>query len=225
MSEAAEAKHPGIRPLIIGVAGGSGSGKTTVARAIHDALSVDTAFIDQDAYYVDLAHLELAERQRVNFDHPDSIETDLFVDHLTRLSRGETIEKPTYDFTAHTRAAGKVTIPRRDVVLVDGILLFVEPRVRELFDIKVFVDVADDVRFIRRLERDLAERGRSVAMVIRQYLETVRPMHLEFVEPSKRYADIILPGGGHNRIGVEMVLARVELELRRRRSSRDTVPA
>ncbi len=147
------------------------------------------------------------------------------MDHLTRLSRGETIEKPTYDFAAHTRAAGTVTIPRKDVVLVDGILLFVEPRVRELFDIKVFVDVADDVRFIRRLERDITERGRSVAMVIRQYLETVRPMHLEFVEPSKRYADIILPGGGHNRIGVEMVLARVELELRRRRSSRDIVPA
>ena len=225
MTDEAGLTANGIRPLIIGVAGGSGSGKTTVARAIHDALSVDTAFIDQDAYYLDLAHLDLAERRRVNFDHPDSMDTDLFVDHLTRLSRGETIEKPTYDFTAHTRAGGTVTIPRKDVVLVDGILLFVEPRVRELFDIKIFVDVADDVRFIRRLERDITERGRSVAMVIRQYLETVRPMHLEFVEPSKRHADIILPGGGHNRIGVEMVLARVELELRRRRSSRDTVPA
>ena len=208
-----------VQPLIIGVAGGSGSGKTTVARAIHDALGVDAAFVDQDAYYKDLAHLTLEERQRVNFDHPDSMDTELFAEHLRRLARGEPIEKPTYDFAAHTRATRRVLIEPREVVLVDGILLFADARLRPLFDIRIFVDVADDVRFIRRLQRDLAERGRSVDTVIRQYLETVRPMHLEFVKPSKRHAHVILPEGGHNMIGVEMVLARVELELRRRRAA------
>lgn len=210
---------PRPRPLIIGVAGGSGSGKTTVARAIHAALGVDGAFIDQDAYYKELGHLPLEERKRVNFDHPDSIDFDLFIEHLTRLSSGLPIEKPTYDFAAHTRSDRQVMIQPCDVVLVDGILLFVEPRLRRLFDIKIFVDVDDDVRFIRRLQRDLAERGRTLDDVIRQYLTTVRPMHLEFVEPSKRYADIILPEGGFNQIGTEMVLARAQLELRRRRGA------
>lgn len=204
------------KPLIIGVAGGSGSGKTTVARAIHAALGMGGAFIDQDAYYKELGHLSLEERKRVNFDHPDSIDFDLFLDHLTRLSSGQPIEKPTYDFAAHTRSDRRILIQPSDVILVDGILLFVDPRLRLLFDIKVFVDVDDDVRFIRRLQRDLTERGRTLDDVIRQYLATVRPMHLEFVEPSKRYADVILPEGGHNQIGVEMVLARAELELRRR---------
>lgn len=207
------------KPLIIGVAGGSGSGKTTVARAIHDALGMEGAFIDQDAYYKELGHLSLEERKQVNFDHPDSIDFDLFLDHLTRLSNGQPIEKPTYDFAAHTRSDRRILIQPRDVVLVDGILLFVDPRLRMLFDIKVFVDVDDDVRFIRRLQRDLTERGRTLDDVIRQYLATVRPMHLEFVEPSKRYADVILPEGGHNQIGVEMVLARAELELRRRQGA------
>lgn len=205
------------RPLIIGVAGGSGSGKTTVARAIHSALGVDGAFIDQDAYYKELGHLSLEERKRVNFDHPDSIDFDLFLDHLTRLSQGLPIEKPTYDFAAYTRSDRRMMIQPSDVVLVDGILLFVDPRLRLVFDIKVFVDVDGDVRFIRRLQRDLTERGRTLDDVIRQYLSTVRPMHLEFVEPSKRYADVILPEGGFNQIGIEMVLARAELELRRRR--------
>ena len=187
-----EASRP-PKPLIIGVAGGSGSGKTTVARAIHAALGMDGAFIDQDAYYKELGHLSLEERKRVNFDHPDSIDFDLFLDHLTRLSSGQPIEKPTYDFTAHTRSDRRILIQPSDVILVDGILLFVDPRLRLLFDIKVFVDVDDDVRFIRRLQRDLTERGRTLDDVIRQYLATVRPMHLEFVEPSKRYADVILP--------------------------------
>lgn len=207
------------RPLVIGVAGGSGSGKTTVARAIHDAMGLEAAFIDQDAYYKELGHLSLEERKQVNFDHPDSIDFDLFIEHLQRLSDGLPIEKPTYDFAAHTRADRRVMIEPRDIVLVDGILLFVDARLRRLFDIKVYVDVGDDVRFIRRLQRDLAERGRSVEDVIRQYLATVRPMHLEFVEPSKRYADVILPEGGFNQIGIEMVLARVELELHRRRAT------
>ena len=205
------------RPLIIGVVGGSGSGKTTVTRAIQQAMDVSAAFLDQDAYYKDLGHLTLEERKQVNFDHPDSIDADLLVEHLERLARGEAVEKPTYDFAAHTRAPARVRVEPNPIVLVDGILLFADKRLRALFDIKVYVDVADDVRFIRRLERDVVERGRSMPDVIRQYLTTVRPMHLEFVEPSKRYADVILPEGGHNRIAIEMIIARVQLELHRRR--------
>jgi uridine kinase len=206
------------RPLIIGVAGGSGSGKTTVARAIHESLGVDAVFLDQDAYYADLGHLALEERTRVNFDHPDAFDTPLLVEQLTRLANGLPIDKPTYDYAAHTRAAGQVAVAPRDVVLIEGILLFADARLRSLMDIKVFVDVADDIRFIRRLLRDVAERGRSMTSVIEQYLTTVRPMHLEFVEPSKRHADIILPEGGNNRIGIEMLQARVAEEMRRRRA-------
>jgi uridine kinase len=207
------------RPLLIGVVGGSGSGKTTVARAIYDFLGRDAAFVDQDAYYLDLSHLSLDERRLVNFDHPDAFDTDLMVEQLRQLQSWEPIRKPTYDFAAHTRAEAVVEVAPRDVVLVDGILLFADARLRSLFDIKIFVDVADDVRFIRRLRRDVEERGRTMDDVIRQYLATVRPMHLEFVEPSKRHADVILPEGGHNRIGVEMILARVELELARRKAA------
>ena len=204
-------------PLIIGVVGGTGSGKTTVAHALLESLGLDAILLDQDAYYHDLAHLTLDERRAVNFDHPDSIDTELLIDQLRRLSAGLPIEKPTYDFNAHTRADRRIMIQPRDVVIVEGILLFADARLRRLFDIRIFVDVADDVRFIRRLLRDVTERGRSVEGVIQQYLATVRPMHLEFVEPSKRYADVILPEGGHNRIGIEMVQARVELEMSRRR--------
>jgi uridine kinase len=206
------------KPLIIGLVGGSGSGKTTVARAILDALGgVDAAFIDQDSYYKDLHGMSLEERAKVNFDHPDSLDNDLLVSHLQALASGVGIDKPTYDFAHHTRADRTERIEPRDVILVDGILLFADPRLRRLFDIKIFVDVADDVRFIRRLQRDVAERGRSMDSVIGQYLATVRPMHLEFVEPSKRYADVIIPEGGHNKIGVEMIQTRVRDELRRRR--------
>ena len=205
------------RPLIIGVVGGSGSGKTTVTRAIYDLPGVDAAFIDQDAYYRDLSHLPLEARKQVNYDHPDAFDTELLVRHLTMLQDGKPVDKPTYDYAAHTRAPATVRLEPRNVILVDGILLFADQRLRPLFDIKIFVDVSDDVRFIRRLQRDTAERGRSMEDVIRQYLATVRPMHLEFVEPSKRYADIIIPEGGFNRIGVEMVQARVRLEIDRRR--------
>jgi uridine kinase len=205
----------GARPLVIGVVGGSGSGKTTVAHAIVDAAGGAT-IIDHDAYYRDLGHLTLDERRRVNFDHPDSLDNDLLVEHLEALIRGEAVEKPTYDFALHTRADRTVTIHPRHIIIVEGILLFTDPRLRALFDIKLFVDVADDVRFIRRLVRDVEDRGRSMDDVIGQYLATVRPMHLEFVEPSKRWADVILPEGGHNMIGVEMVISRVKLELQRR---------
>jgi len=207
------------RPLIIGLVGGSGSGKTTVARAILDALGgVDAAFVDQDAYYKDLHTLSLEERAKVNFDHPESLDNDLLVAHLTALANGVAIDKPTYDFAHHTRADKTIRVEPRDVILVDGILLFVDERVRRLLDIKIFVDVPDDIRFIRRMKRDIAERGRTVDSIIEQYLATVRPMHLEFVEPSKRHADVILPEGGHNRIGIEMIQARVRDELRTRRA-------
>lgn len=204
------------RPLIIGVVGGSGSGKTTVARAIHEATGLEAAFVDQDAYYKDLAHITLEERRQVNYDHPDALDNDLMVSQLRQLAAGFAIEKPTYDYAQHTRASRTERIEPTPIVIVDGILLFTDPRLRELFDIKLYVDVADDVRFIRRLQRDVEERGRQMEDIIRQYLTTVRPMHLEFVEPSKRYADVILPEGGHNRIAIEMVTARVKLELQER---------
>ena len=214
---------PAERPLIIGVVGGSGSGKTTVTRAIHDLPGVDAALIDQDAYYRDLSHLPLEERKRVNYDHPEAFDTDLLVHQLSRLSEGHPVDKPTYDYAAHTRAAATVRAEPKNVILVDGILLFADVRLRALFDIKIYVDVAEDVRFIRRLQRDTSERGRSMEDVIRQYLATVRPMHLEFVEPSKRYADIIIPEGGFNRIGIEMIQARVQLEIQKRKRQRSTV--
>ncbi len=206
-------------PLIIGVAGGSGSGKTTVARAIVEHLDLDAVLIDADAYYCDLAHLSLEERKQVNFDHPEALDIPLLAEHLTSLAQGRSIEKPTYDFAAHTRATRTVMVEPRDVVLVDGILIFSDSRLRPLFDIKVFVDVAGDVRFIRRMRRDILERGRRLEDVIDQYLGTVRPMHMEFVEPSKRYADVILPEGGQNAIGIEMIRARVESEIQRRRAA------
>jgi uridine kinase len=208
--------RPRIAPLIIGVVGGSGSGKTTVSRAILDATGLGAAFIDADAYYKDLGHLTLEERKQVNFDHPDALDNDLLIVHLQQLSQGIAIEKPTYDYAAHTRAEARVRVEPSEIVIVDGILLFTDPRLLALFDIKIFVDVADDIRFIRRMQRDMNERGRSVQDVVRQYMGTVRPMHLEFVEPSKRHADVILPEGGHNRIGVEMIIARVLMELQRR---------
>lgn len=203
-------------PLIIGVVGGSGSGKTTVAHAIAESVDGGAVVLDQDAYYRDLAHLTLEERRGINFDHPDSIDTELFVAHLEALAAGEPVDKPTYDFAAHTRAAETVRVEPGRVVVVDGILLFADPRLRRMFDLRIYVDVADDVRFIRRLLRDLTERGRSLENVIEQYLDTVRPMHLEFVEPSRRHADVIIPEGGQNRVGIEMILAHVQRELGRR---------
>ena len=203
-----------MKPFVIGIAGGTGSGKTTVARRIYESLHLDSAvFLDQDSYYRRLDHLPLEERRTINFDHPDSLDNDLLIEQLARLIASEPIEKPLYDFAAHNRAAETQRVEPRDVILVEGILLFVDPRLRELFDLKIFVDTEADVRFIRRLQRDLELRGRTIDSVIDQYLTTVRPMHFEFVEPSKRYADIILPRGGSNAPGIEVITARLRERL------------
>jgi uridine kinase len=203
-----------MKPFLIGIAGGTGSGKTTVARRIYQSLHLDSAvFLDYDSYYKELGHLSLEERARINFDHPDSLDNDLFIEHLERLIAGLPIEKPVYDFTRHTRAPETIPVQPRDVILVDGILLFAEERLREMFDLRIFVDTEADVRFIRRLRRDLEERGRSLESVIEQYLKTVRPMHFEFVEPTKRYADVILPRGGQNTAGIEVIAARIRERL------------
>ena len=199
-----------MKPLVIGVAGGTGSGKSTVARNVAAALGdASVAFIDMDAYYLDHSHLTLDERKRVNWDHPNAFDWDHLVAQLAQLAGGDAIDKPTYDFVAHARAAERVRIPPADVVVIDGILLFVDARVRDLCDVKVFVDADADVRLIRRIRRDMAKRGRPLAEIIEQYLATVQPMHLEFVEPSKRYADVIVPRGGHNPVAIEMIVAKI----------------
>ncbi len=199
-----------MTPLIIGIAGGSGSGKSTVARNVAAALGdVSVAFIDMDAYYLDHGHLPLEDRKRVNWDHPNAFDWEHLVRHLGALASGEAIDKPVYDFVVHARAATCVRIPPADVVVIDGILLFTDARVRDLCDIKVFVDADADVRLIRRIRRDMAKRGRPLAEIVEQYLATVQPMHLEFVEPSKRYADVIVPRGGHNPVAIEMIVAKI----------------
>jgi uridine kinase len=202
-------KHPG--PLVIGIAGGSGSGKTTVAQTILQRVGTDRiAFLQHDSYYKDLRGLPPAQRNEFNFDHPNSLETELLIKHISALRSGKSVDVPIYDFSTDSRTAQSFTVEPRNVILVEGILIFTEAALRKLFDIKIFVDTDADLRFIRRLERDIHERGRSTESVVKQYLHTVRPMHLEFVEPSKRYADIIIPEGGHNEAALDMVVARVE---------------
>lgn len=203
-----------MSPLIIGIAGGSGSGKSTVARHLAQALRAESvAFIDMDAYYVNFAHLPLEERRKVNWDHPNAFDWPLLVAHLERLATGHPIEKPVYDFVTHTRAPQTVAVSPARVVVVDGILLFADARTRDLCDVKLFVDADADIRLIRRIRRDTAKRGRPLAEILDQYLTTVQPMHLEFVEPSKRYADVVIPRGGHNPIAVEMIAARIQRQL------------
>jgi len=202
------------RPIIIGVAGGTGSGKTTVANAILDSVGRDRiVHIQHDSYYRDLGHLPKEERARVNFDHPDSLETDLLIRHLECLRSWRAVHVPIYDFATHSRTDHTIQVEPCHVILVDGILIFAEKALRDMFDVKIFVDTDADIRFVRRLERDITERGRTTRSVIDQYLNTVRPMHLEFVEPSKRYADVIIPEGGFNTVALDMVIARVEAML------------
>lgn len=198
-------------PVVIGIAGGSGSGKTTVLARIIDAFGSDQiAVLDHDAYYQDLADYSPEERETFNFDHPDALETKLMREHLDVLSQGEPIEKPIYDFTTHRRKEETETIEPRPVVIIEGILVLAERELEEAMDIRIYVDTADDIRLMRRIRRDIQERGRSIDGVLRQYERTVRPMHIEFVEPSKRKADIIIPRGGHNHVAIEMVLARIQ---------------
>jgi uridine kinase len=200
--------HP---PVALGVAGGTGSGKTSVAQAILDEVGRERiAFLAQDSYYRDIEWRSEAQLLHHNFDHPDALDNDLLVEHLRALKAGEPVEVPIYDFVGHARTEETVHAESRPVILLEGILLFVEPELRDLLDLKVYVDTAADVRLMRRVHRDIEERGRTVDDVFRQYTDTVRPMHLEFVEPSKRWADVIVPQGASNRVALEMVIARVE---------------
>ena len=197
--------------IIIGIAGGSGSGKTLIARRLIETInSSDICLIEQDAYYRDLSHLPLEERTRINFDHPDAIDKDLLISHLQNLLNGISIEQPVYDFVAHTRKAETRSIGRHTIFILEGILIFESKRLRDLMDIKVFVDTDSDIRLLRRLQRDSSRRGRSVESILRQYEKSVRPMHLQFVEPSKRYADIIVPEGGHNAVAIDLLKTKIE---------------
>jgi len=200
-----------LKSLVIGIAGGSGSGKTTVAQELLQRVGPDKiAYLQHDSYYKDLSGLPPAQRTSINFDHPNSLDSDLLIEHIKGLLNNQPAEVPIYDFATHSRTDQRFTVQPRRVIVVEGILLFTESSLRNLFDLKIFVDTDSDLRFIRRLERDITERGRTMESVIRQYLATVRPMHMEFVEPSKRYADVIIPEGGYNTAAVDMVVARVE---------------
>ena len=202
-------------PLVIGIAGGSGSGKTTVAHEILQRVGRQRiAFLQHDSYYKDLSGLPPTQRAQINFDHPNSLETELLIQHVASLRDGKAVEVPIYNFSTDSRTGQTFTVQPRRVILVEGILIFTEAALREMFDVKIFVDTDSDLRFIRRLERDLAERGRTTESVIKQYQSTVRPMHLEFVEPSKRYADVIIPEGGFNTAALDMVVARVDVLLK-----------
>lgn len=200
------------RPVIIGIAGGSGSGKSTVLSHLAEELGSGTVdVLDHDAYYRDLNHLSLDERARVNFDHPDTLETDLLIEHIDALLDGSVIEKPVYDFSNHTRTDETETVEPLPVIIVEGILVLTDARLIQRMDIKIFVDADPDVRLIRRIRRDTIERGRSLESILEQYERTVRPMHVKFVEPSKREADVIIPHGGFNRVAVDLVIARVRM--------------
>jgi uridine kinase len=211
-----------LKPLIIGIAGGSGSGKSTVAQNVAELLTTSSvAFLDMDAYYKNFTSLSLDERRKLNWDHPDAFDYDLLCSHLDSLSKRKAIQKPEYDFVTHLRSEKQTPIEPADVVVIDGILLFVDERVRELCDVKVFVDADADIRLIRRIERDTHVRGRPLDEIIEQYLSTVQPMHLQFVEPSKRYADVIVPRGGHNAIAIEMIVAKIQRRLQRAEGGRE----
>lgn len=195
--------------LVLGISGGTGSGKTTIAMALVDALGPAAVRIDHDSYYKDQSHLPYEERERINYDHPDSLDNELLADHLARLKRGQAIDKPQYDFRTHTRRLERIPVDSAPVILVEGILTLAIPSLRELMAIRIFVDTDADIRLMRRIRRDLEQRGRSFASIRQQYYKTVRPMHLAFVEPSKRFADVIIPEGGENQIAIDLLVGRI----------------
>ncbi len=198
-------------PLVIGIAGASGSGKTTLASAILDAIGHHKiSFLPHDAYYRDQAELSFEERLKINYDHPDSLESDLLIKHILALKSGKAVKRPVYDYKQHTRSAEVVAIEPCQIIMVEGILIFWEAKLRKMFDMKVFVETDSDICFIRRLIRDIEERGRTVESVVNQYLTTVRPSYIDFVEPSKRFADVIIPEGGKNTVALDMVIARLQ---------------
>jgi uridine kinase len=200
--------------MIIGICGGTGSGKTTVANRILESVSNDeVVFLQQDSYYRDIDQMPLDFRKKINFDHPDAIDNELLIEHLRALKRGEPVELPLYDFKSHSRRLDTLHTKPQPIIIIEGILIFAEQRLLDEMDIKVYVDTPDDIRFIRRLRRDIAERGRTVESVIEQYLTTVRPMHMQFVEASKRYADVIIPEGGHNLVSIQLLSGRIRERL------------
>jgi uridine kinase len=200
-----------MTPLIVGLAGGTGSGKSTLVHNILELLAGKSLIvIEQDNYYKANTHLSLEERQAINYDHPSSLDNDLLIEHLKALRAGQPVEKPQYDFTTHTRRPETVRVEPADVIIVEGILVLENPQLRGMMDLKLYVDTDPDIRFIRRLQRDISERGRTMESVIAQYLTTVRPMHLQFVEPSKRHADVIIPEGGLNEQAIQMIAARLQ---------------
>ncbi|SUY47355.1 uridine kinase [Clostridium putrefaciens] len=198
-------------PVLIGIAGGTGSGKSTISKEIYSAFDESCiAMIEQDSYYKDQSFMDINERIKTNYDHPKAFDTDLLIQHLKALLNRETVQKPMYNFEEHTRRKETVKVESRDIIILEGILILEDPRIRELLDIKLYVDTDADVRIIRRLLRDMNERGRTVDSVITQYLNVVRPMHLQFVEPTKRYADIIIPEGGHNKVAIDIIVANIK---------------
>lgn len=209
------------KPIIIGIAGGTGSGKSTVTNEIYHALPKESiAKIELDSYYKDQSSLTYEERLKTNYDHPDAFDTDLLISHLEDLKIGKSIEKPVYDFEEYNRKSATIKVDPRDVIILEGILILVEPKIREMLDIKVFVDTDADVRIIRRIQRDIKERGRTIDSVIEQYLNVVRPMHLQFVEPTKRYADLIIPEGGYNKVAIDILIVKLNEIVNNRRNMR-----
>ncbi|MEW9096153.1 MAG: uridine kinase [Clostridiaceae bacterium] len=199
------------KPVLIGITGGTGSGKSTIAKEIYKKFNEDCiAMIEQDSYYKDQSHLTLEERMKTNYDHPDAFDNELLVKHLKQLLRNEVVNKPIYDFEKHNRKEETVKVYSKDIIIVEGILVLEDKALRDMLDIKIFVDTDADVRIIRRLLRDMKERGRTVDSVINQYLDVVRPMHMQFVDPSKRYADIIIPEGGHNKVAIDVIVGNIK---------------